>query len=161
MLRADLLHRCRVESGKNTGLYLKAPHLNTVEQLLAFNSKLFRQLVDTRGQRQLLLDGHRFKRFRSKRHDRYCDYIRPIVPSPFYRVHRASLPTGLIPGGSGRHGVAHASAERRQVAQGGPHCCCISKSPLSESSSEKVSGVSRAEPIEPSTASVTIRAVSS
>jgi hypothetical protein len=50
----DPLHGRRVETGQGAYLDFKPPILDPLEQLLALQSQLFRQLVNTRGQRQLL-----------------------------------------------------------------------------------------------------------
>jgi hypothetical protein len=51
---SDSLHGRRVETGQGADLDIKPPLPDAVEQLRALQSQLFRQLVNTRGQRQLL-----------------------------------------------------------------------------------------------------------
>ena len=51
---SDPLHGRRVETGQGTHLDVQPPFLDSLEQLLALQSQFFRQLVNTRGQRQLL-----------------------------------------------------------------------------------------------------------
>ena len=51
---SDPLHGRRVETGQSAHLDVEPPLLDSLEQFLAFQSQFFRQLVNTRGQRQLL-----------------------------------------------------------------------------------------------------------
>ena len=44
---------------EDAGLDVKPPRLDSVEEFLTFQPKLFRQLMDARGQRRLLLNGPR------------------------------------------------------------------------------------------------------
>jgi hypothetical protein len=44
------------KTGENAGLDIKPPSLDLLEQILRLQSQLFRQHVDTGGQRRLLLE---------------------------------------------------------------------------------------------------------
>ena len=50
----DPLHGRRIETRQGVDLHVQPPLLDSIEQLLALQSQFFRQLVNTRGQRQLL-----------------------------------------------------------------------------------------------------------
>src|SRR5438105_2538952 len=50
----DLLHGRRIETRQCAEFDVQPPFLNSLEQLLSLEPQFFRQLVNTRGQRQLL-----------------------------------------------------------------------------------------------------------
>ena len=52
----DLLHGGRIETSQCAEFDVQPPFLNSLEQLLSLEPQFFRQLVNTRGQRQLLPD---------------------------------------------------------------------------------------------------------
>ena len=53
----DPPHHGRVEAGQGAGLHVQPPLLDPFDQLRTLQPQLFRQLMDTRGQRRLLLGG--------------------------------------------------------------------------------------------------------
>ncbi|WP_173878227.1 hypothetical protein [Singulisphaera sp. GP187] len=53
----NLVDRRRVQACQGAELDIKTPSLDPVKQLLALETQFLRQLMDTRGQRQLLLGG--------------------------------------------------------------------------------------------------------